>query len=248
MGTDVTGQPWFYLHPLPEAGDVADLEPEEARHATGPRRLAVGAAIVLFDGEGGVARAELAEVAPRRVRARLLDRTLLPAPRPRLHLASALPKGDRQATLLGMATQLGMNSFTPLVCERSVVRATSETPERWLRLVREACKQSRRAHLPQLAPATRPAQLALGRDAGTPIFLLHPGGASLAERLTALAGRELEAVHLLIGPEGGFSDDEIAAVQAAAGEVVQLGSGVLRTETAAVAALAVCAAILSRPA
>jgi len=246
MREDQTARPWFHLRFLPEAGDVVDLDLEEARHATGARRLSVGDRIVLFEGEGCLARAELAEIGARRVRARLLDRARVPAERPLLHLASALPKGDRQATLLGMATQLGMSSFTPLVCERSVVRARAEMPERWGRLLREACKQSRRAHLPRLAAAAEPAEIADRREPGAPLFMLHPGGAPLADRLLGLVPGRTDALHLLVGPEGGFSDDEVEGVRSQGGEVVCLGSGILRTETAAVAALAVSAAILSR--
>lgn len=240
-------EPWFYLSPLPrEPGGTVELDVHEARHARASRRLGKGDRIVLFDGEGLTAHAELLEIGRDRSRVKLLAHDRHEPPQPRLHLASALPKGDRQATLVAMATQLGMTDFTPLLCARSVATPGASAPERWLRICREACKQSRRPHLPRLWPASTPADLVESAIRGARVLLLHPTGAPASRLVTAPGPRECSEIRLLIGPEAGFVEDEVEQARANGAEPVSLGDGILRTETAALAALAIFGLLTDR--
>lgn len=231
--------PWFFAERLPADGELVALAAEEARHATAARRLALGDTLTLFDGNGGLAQAAIAGL-PTRGRGldlRVQSRIQAPLPTRRFHIAAALPKGDRAATLLDMTTQLGMTAFTPLACAHSVVVPTRA--DRWQRICIEACKQSRRAYLPQLHTSASPLaaiQTFMSAPAGsdaTCALYAHPGG-------RALAATDLTAARylLLIGPEGGFSEDEVAAMTAAGAVRIDLGAGILRVETAAVALLA----------
>lgn len=227
--------PWFYFASLAETSERLSLSGAEASHAGGARRLRAGDRVVLFDGAGTVANAEITAAATGRLELALLSRERRPAPIP-LHLACALPKGDRQATLLDTATQLGMTDFTPLVCEHSVVTPGPNSAPRWRRICLEACKQSRRAHLPRLHAARTPAEVA--REHGAQALLIaDPEGQAFAQaaRLTA------DGAMVLIGPEGGFTRQEVAAVRAAGGVPVALGACILRVETAAAALLALLA-------
>jgi 16S rRNA (uracil1498-N3)-methyltransferase len=159
--------------------------------------------------------------------------TVLPAS-PSITLAAALPKGDRQATLFSMATQLGMNRFVPLDCERSVARAGKGFASRTERTAIEACKQSRQAHLPTFDAPMSPAacvECAVQRD--ELVLIADPAGGPLA-RIDA-GGR---SIAMLIGPEGGFTENELETMQAHGALLVSLGRSILRIETAAVAALA----------
>jgi 16S rRNA (uracil1498-N3)-methyltransferase len=233
--SNVAALPWFYHpHELGEGSRVR-LDLEEARHASGARRLHGGEGVCLFDGLGHVARAEIVKIADRgrEVEVELGGVEPVAAPRPIVHLASALPKGDRQSVMLDMATQLGMTSFTPLLCERSVVKISPQASDRWRRICIEACKQSRRAHLPQIRPPVSPAQAVA--DADHPVWLAHVGGAEPAG-IVDDAGPP-EQVTILIGPEGGFTDAEADEARAAGAVPVGLGEGILRIETAAVALL-----------
>ena len=224
-------EPLFFCPSLPSPGAVFELAPEEARHATGARRLAIGDELFLFDGKGKRARARIRDV-PRRgaPRLELLTSETVPPPARRVWLASALPKGDRQAVLLDMATQLGMTDFVPLACERSVAAASAGAIARWQRILLEACKQSRRFYLPRLHPALTPAQLP--RHAAARLFVAHPGG----DTLTLAA--DASDVAAAIGPEGGFTEAEVAALVAGGAGKIGLGDGILRIETAGIAALA----------
>ena len=223
-------EPIFYCASLPAVGTSFELPPDEARHATAARRLAVGDELAVFDGEGGRGRARICELPRRGVpRLELLAADRVPPPARRVWLASALPKGDRQAAMLDMATQIGMTDFVPLVSERSVAAAGEGATARWRRIVLEACKQSGRYYLPHLHSPSTPAQLSSRMAAR--LFLAHPGGEPL--RAPALVGD----VGVAIGPEGGFTDAEVAALLAGGARKISLGDGILRIETAALAAL-----------
>ncbi len=229
--------PWFHLDPLPEAGVVL-LPKDEARHATGARRLGEGDAVVLFDGRGMLATATLLGTRDRRgdVEARI-DAIERRAPiAPRIEIATALPKGDRLSTLLDMATQVGVDHLIPLRCEWGVVKPHDETPERWHRIAIESAKQSGRAWVPTFGAPMSVAAACRGGE-GVQVLIAHPGGESIADACSAVA-RTASTIRVLIGPEGGFSDGELAAAKTAGVTRVSLSPHVLRIETAAVVAAA----------
>jgi 16S rRNA (uracil1498-N3)-methyltransferase len=230
--------PWFFVEVLPGAGSAVALDPREAKHALGARRLGAGDEVVLFDGRGGLAKAAIEAGRSRAgLAARVLELSHAAAPARAIHLAAALPKGDRSAVMLSMATQLGMKTFTPLRCARSEVEPGPGSAERWQRIMIEACKQSRRPFLPRLHRAEEPLHVLQRSD--TVALFAHPGGASIVE---ALAEREAPDVTLLVGPEGGFTQEEVRSLTDAVAVQVDLGPGILRIETAA--ALMVGAAML----
>ena len=231
-----TFPPLFYCAPLPDVvGERVTLTGDEASHALGARRLQVGGDIGLFDGQGTAARAVVTAVDRRRhtLEAKLTDRQRMPNPRPAVHLACALPKGDRAAVLLDMATQLGMVRFTPLVCTRSVVKPGANSRERLRRICLEACKQSRRFYLPEIEAPASPRELARRVPPGN-LWVAHP----TTDVPAAFIGQQTNTLTLLIGPEGGFTPQELAEVMAAGARPFSLGPAILRIETAAVAALA----------
>lgn len=224
--------PWFFHEAPPAPGERALLAGDEARHAAGSRRLGEGDRLVLFDGRGTVAETVFAASRRGEVEVEGLERRLHPPPVRRVVLASALPKGDRLSTMLNMATQLGVGAFRPLDCERGVVRPREVHEQRWRRIAIEACKQSRRPWLPAIDPPARPADLlaSLPTIEAEALFA-HPGGVPLREV------RVPDHVLLLVGPEGGFTDEEVHAAAAAGDDatLVSLGDSILRIETAAVA-------------
>ncbi len=224
--------PLFFAPDLPAVGGTFVLSGEEAQHATGARRLRDGDELWLFDGHGTLVRATqiASDKRGRTIELRIEERREDPPPSRRLHLACALPKGDRQSVLLDMATQLGMTDFTPLACERSVVASGQHSAERWARICLGACKQSRRLYLPRLHSVVTPQSL-ITEGA---VLLADPDGAPLRSAMPDAS----TSVTVVIGPEGGFTSPELQVLEAAGARRISLGSAILRIEAAAVALLA----------
>ena len=232
-------EPLFYCEHLGEAGARLTLSGDEARHALAARRLQPGEILWLFDGHGGLARASLQRVGKRgrELELRVEERQTAAAQKSVLHLACALPKGDRQNILLDMATQLGMTHFTPLLCERSVVKPGAGSAQRWQRIYLEACKQSRRLYFPTIHnPCSLQELLTRASLQKDSLWIAHP---AVSGQSLAIARQSFMDVTVLVGPEGGFTDAEIELATAAGAKRISLGSNILRIETAAVAALAV---------
>lgn len=233
-------EPLFYCPELPVTGEIATLPVAEMRHAVIVRRLRIGSPIELFDGHGNFARAHVTAMADRRgpLRAQIIERHTESRPGPAIHLASALPKSDRQAVLLDMAGQLGVHSFTPLLCDRSIVKPGDQSTARWQRILLEACKQSRRLYVPEVREAATPGLAAQqAAIAGIPVCIAHPSG-STGSRLAQRVAEYRDSVTILVGPEGGFTEGEIESACAHGARPVSLGDALLRVETAAIALIA----------
>jgi 16S rRNA (uracil1498-N3)-methyltransferase len=235
--------PTFYHHARLIEGDVVVLSPDESHHASRVRRLDVGDEVRVINGEGEAAVGEIAQTSDRdAVEVSLVNVSVEPGPAIRVEIASALPKGDRVKVMLDMLTQLGVSGFCPLDCERSETRFRESMEEKWRRLVIESCKQCGRARTPEFDARTRiPIDFARSRiDKGIPVLVCDTGGPRFAagDRLAAGA----ESVAIMIGPEGGFTGQELRDLIGEGCQLLGLPGNVLRIEAAAV-----CAAVLYIP-
>ena len=228
------------------APDEVELTGPEGRHAATVRRVRVGERVDLADGRGGRAHCTVLSLGQDAVRLRVDDRVVEPDPAPRLVLVQALAKGDRGELAVELATELGVDEVVPWQAERCIVVWTGPRGEkalgRWRSTAREAGKQSRRARHPVVTPWASTEEL-LARVAATPTLLLHE---SASEPLAGVALPASGDLLLVVGPEGGITDRELAAMTAAGGVPVRLGSSVVRTSTAGAAAVAVVSARTSR--
>lgn len=230
--------PWFHAEVIGEANDRVEFDPNEARHAGKSARLRVGDQAVLSDGQGRTARVRIDQSEKARLLGVIESIETWPRPRPALHLASALPKGDRLSTLLSMATQVGITSFTPLHCERSVTLPPDRTPERWLRIAREAAKQSQQPWRPDILKGRTPGAYAAQAMASASLVQLDPTGEPASPWLKRAIAETPSAIAVIVGPEGGFTASETAELQNQGARSLALTTGLLRIETAAVAGLA----------
>nr|WP_274635604.1 16S rRNA (uracil(1498)-N(3))-methyltransferase [Microbacterium bovistercoris] len=229
------------------AGDVLTLTGAEAHHAAVVRRVRAGEQVTLGDGRGVWLDGRCTAVDSKRVEVEVTARTDVPAPRPRLVLAQALAKGDRDELAVQAATELGVDEVIPWQAARSVSRWSAEKAvkgrARWEAIVREAAKQAHRAWVPEVAEITSTPRIA-ARAAASHVIVLEPTG---EVRLSAVAIDPAQGeVVLVVGPEGGIAADELALLADAGATIAALGDTVLRTSTAGPAALAVVSTILGR--
>ena len=221
------------------AGGVADgnitLDRDEAHHLARVRRVAIGEHVLAFDGLGNSWLCRLTESTKTgawlEVIEKRLEDTVMPGPQ--LILGTAVPKGDRFDWIVEKATELGVDRLVPLMCERSVVEPRSTKLDRLRRTVIEACKQSGRDRLMEIAePVSLEAFLAeLASDA---IGLIADRGPAILQGL-ALKNPSIACVIACIGPEGGWTDQERAMAKRLGWFPTGLGPHILRIETAAIA-------------
>jgi 16S rRNA (uracil1498-N3)-methyltransferase len=228
-------------------GDTVVLAGDEGRHAVTVRRLALGEQVHLVDGLGARVVGRVVEaVRPDRLVVSVDATEREPESVPRLTVVQAIPKGDRGELAVEVMTEIGVDEIVPWQASRCVARwRVGSSDARWQRTAQEAAKQARRARFPVIAGvATTEDVSALLAAAGAGL-VLHEGAAHpiLDEHLIGRDGEPLRDLVVVVGPEGGLSDDERAAFAAAGAVDVRLGPTVLRTSTAGVAA---AAALLSR--
>ncbi|MFA7281655.1 MAG: 16S rRNA (uracil(1498)-N(3))-methyltransferase [Sterolibacterium sp.] len=229
----------FYC-PMPlQAGCTVTLPPEAAHHALRVLRLRSGDELLVFDGQGGEYSGRVTETAPL-FRLRLTDwHDIEREASLALTLVQALPSGDKMDWVVQKAVELGVKAIQPLHAKRSVVRLSGERAEKrrshWQQVAIAACEQSGRNRVPEIAPVfDLPHYLAQPPGENETRLLLSPQ----AELRLADLPRPVGAVTLLIGPEGGFAEEEEATALAVGFRAVRMGPRVLRTETAGLAALA----------
>ncbi|MFK3738218.1 16S rRNA (uracil(1498)-N(3))-methyltransferase [Massilia sp. TN1-12] len=236
--------PRFYCpQPLPP-GAIIDL-PEPVAHHLHVVRQQAGDELVLFNGEGGQVRARLVDIGKRRASAEVLAHDAVDAELPfAVTLAQGLPEGSKMDWIVEKAVELGVTRIQPLAARRSVVKLAGERAEKrlahWEGVVVSASEQCGRNRLAGVAPVQEFGRwIAQPQDGALRILLSPRADASLAQWAQANPARD---VVLLVGPEGGFSDEEEAAAVAAGALPLSMGPRVLRTETAGLAALAILAA------
>jgi 16S rRNA (uracil1498-N3)-methyltransferase len=228
--------PRFYFPGvLPHAGEI-ELPHAVTHHALKVLRLGSGDSVVLFDGSGGEMHARLD------VRGRLavaVDGQWQEVSRESpldIVLVQALASSDKMDWVIQKAVELGATGIIPVQAARSVLRLAGERAdkklEHWRQVVIAACEQCGRNRLPFVAPVQSLAAC-LAQPSEVARWILAPGG----EPLSAIQPVP-SSIHLLVGPEGGWSDEELSLAQRAGSRTVDLGPRVLRTETAGLAALA----------
>lgn len=222
---------------------VVELPSAEARHAGQVLRLGVGDAVEIFDGTGRTARAELIEISKSRAFARIMSEAAVARVLPGIHLIVALIKGERFDWLVQKATELGAASIRPVAAARSVVKLdgkdAAKRREKWVQTSVEAAKQCGHVVLPEIHSVMLPADAFRSAPEGLRgIPSLHPKGKPIKE---FFAAEPVSDVTFAIGPEGDWTDEEMADASAAGFVPLNLGANVLRSETAALHVLSAAA-------
>ncbi len=231
--------PRFYCPQLPERKGLAELPEQAAHHAARVLRLKEGDQVTVFNGHGGEGEARVAAIGKRGVSVEITAWHAFERESPlRIMLAQAISAGEKMDFTLQKAVEMGVDAIQPLASERSVVRLAGERADKrvahWRGVVVAACEQSGRNRVPELE-SIRALLDWLPEQSGNDLRLILMPQAEIRLRdLAKPAGR----VTLLVGPEGGLSPAEAEAAQRFGFTPVRLGTRVLRTETAALAALA----------
>lgn len=231
-----------------EAGTLLAISPSDLHHIRRVLRLAAGDRVIVVDGSGLHAEALLVQVGEAGVTADV-GQALEGPVRPRVVLAAGIARRERMEFTVQKTTELGVTEIWPLAAARCVVRLDDDRAgkrgERWRRIAAEAAKQSQRTGVPIVRePMTIAGLAAEAADFDVVLVPWEEEASSapgIGEALDAACATNTSSVLLVVGPEGGFEESEVAALRAVGASAVSLGDTVLRSETAATVAVALVA-------
>jgi 16S rRNA (uracil1498-N3)-methyltransferase len=235
----------LFVEPGKLIEDVVVLADEDHRYLTRVLRLDVGETVVLFDGKSVEATARIMRIGPRALELKIEERRSVAAiERPHVTVIQALAKGDKLDLVVQKATELGAARIIPVTTARAVarldagqVRALSRVA-RWQKIAREAARQSGRLDVPEVEAVTA-LQTALSASPKEALKLILWEGARQTTLRTVLPEAPPQQIVVAVGPEGGFTIDEVEAARQVGFTPVGLGPRILRTETAALVTLAI---------
>jgi len=220
---------------------TAWLREDEARHLSQVLRLAVGDEIAIFDGAGREFRARVERIARDGADVRIIEEiAAAPEPAVRVTLGQAVLKGERMDDVVRDATMMGVSAIEPLITEHTAAHMKpGRAPERWTRIAIASAKQCRRAVLPAIGPGTAFADWLPEDRAEMRLLLLEPSAAVEGNPVSTLMGNRPATGSLLVGPEGGWSADEIDSAVRAGYIPITLGRRTLRADAVPIVALGV---------
>jgi 16S rRNA (uracil1498-N3)-methyltransferase len=229
----------LFISPIPsdtKAGSKIRIAGTEAKHAISVRRLQVGEAIAVSDGQGQKARGKVSELSKDFLELDVESIQNIERPKPQLVLVQALAKGDRDEMAVQACTELGIQTVIPWQSERSVSIWKPEKQDkhrlRWQTIATEAAKQSLRPFIPEVEKVLGTSELVERLKQFDLTLVLDPTSST---PLIDVPASGHQSIAIVVGPEGGISQQELEQFRSAGFSLVGLGSGILRTSTAGVA-------------
>lgn len=235
--------PRFFINSPLKEGETLTLKEERHHYIVRVLRLKEGETLTLFNGKGGEYQAEISALNKKTAEIQII--TYSPLNRGsslKLHLYQGMAKGDKMDLVLQKCTELGLSSFTPLISQRSIFTLKSQQLtkryERWQTILQASCEQCGRNYLPYLnQPISLEALLESFNKISYPLIFLAPSATYPLAKVITEIGQANKEIGIIIGPEGGLSPKEIAALKEQRALEAHLGERVLRTETAALSVI-----------
>lgn len=231
----------FSIHRKDIIGSTATIYGTDANHIQNVLRLSPGNAIELFDGSGIEYKAVISQMSSNKIEVTILEKTIPRTDSPmQMVIAQAFLKDRKMDRLVRQLTELGIYHFSPFIAERSIARPDmkriSKRIERWKKIAKESLKQCKRSIMPKIGPILSFEEiLKLGKNYDSRIIFWENAKMPLHNTMKDNKTQENKAL-LILGPEGGFSDNEIEKAKAAGFVIASLGPRILKADTAPIAA------------
>jgi 16S rRNA (uracil1498-N3)-methyltransferase len=231
--------PRVFVEQSLQAGQIAELDERAAHYIGQVLRMRAGRELILFNGDGNAYAANIIDAGKKQLRCQLdqaMQTTQTPSPL-KIELGIAISKGDRFDWVIQKATELGVTKISPVFSERVDVKLSGERLEKkqrhWQQIMISACEQCGRNELVDITQASPLAQWSQQAEGEVKLVLCPAQGELISQNI------QPKSLALLVGPEGGLSDQEIARCLENDFHALQLGPRILRTETAPIAAISI---------
>jgi len=226
------------------SGSTQELSGDEGHHAVKVMRLQIGEQIKIADNLGNWVSGAITEVGKKSLKINVSERGNAEHLKPELILVQAVTKSDRTKEMLELLTVAGADQIIPWQAQRCISKWQSDSTDKWLTTIKESAKQARRVKLPVLSDAVTTNQLMKLFQAEDQIIVLHESTQLNLSQFKFV--ESTQRIFIVIGPEGGISEDEIAQLTSANAVVVQMGENVLRSAHAGFAALSGIQTLIGR--
>ena len=240
----------FYVPPTDISSDTIRIRDPERHHLLNVLRLKYGDDVQIFDGGGNSYTARLEDTESLPAIASIQDHQFHPPIPPHITLFQAIPKADKMDLIVQKATEIGVDEIVPMMCERSVPKrgedAQQKQQDRWERIAIEASKQCGRPRFPKLLPPRTIGECLEQAKNCELSLLLWKNEVERKIKSVLRNHRHIKSISLFIGPEGGFSDAEVENAIGSGCLPTTFGGNTLRTETAAIVAVAIAVYELRR--
>ena len=227
----------FFVDELPTSGSY-EFSNEDAHHAIRVLRMQAGAEFMLSDGKGSWSRVKATEVSKKSMMVQVIETGFQEPLATTITVVQALPKADRAKEAIELLTEAGVDRIVPWAASRSIGKGS----DKFAITAREASKQSRRFRIPQVSDVATTAQICEAIKLSDLAIAFHESAQSkLSDQVSS---HNVQNLLLIIGPEGGLTDDELVAFQAAGAKVALMGRPILRSAHAGIAAISAVSALL----
>jgi 16S rRNA (uracil1498-N3)-methyltransferase len=226
------------------SGSTQELSGDEGHHAVKVMRLQIGEQIKIADNLGNWVSGAITEVGKKSLKINVSERGNAEHPKPELILVQAVTKSDRTKEMLELLTVAGADQIIPWQAQRCISKWKSDSSDKWLTTIKESAKQARRVKLPVLSDAVTTNQLVKLFQVDDQIIVLHESAQLNLSQFNFV--EYTKRIFIVIGPEGGISEEEIAQLTSAKAVVVRMGENVLRSAHAGFAALSGIQTLIGR--
>ena len=235
--------PLFFVDNL-SGGDSQLLDKDEAHHAIKVLRVKIGEEIMISDGSGNWVSGPIEELGKKTLLIKVSNQGQKKLNKPELVIVQAITKSDRNKEMLELITVAGVDRIIPWQSDRSISKWQSDSADKWELTIKESCKQARRVVMPKLSKSVSSKQL--GEElSSVPFSLIFHESASTNFSDVNIPS-DIQSIYLIIGPEGGITDEELLMFKGISSNIVRLGEPVLRSAHAGFAALAAIQTKLGR--
>lgn len=229
-----------------EDSNLIEIAGDEAHHAIKVLRITVGEEILISDGAGNWVRASVENIEKKSFTAKVLERGFQSEKSPRLIVVQGLPKSDRVKNAIEILVESGVDLIIPWQADRSISKWRQDSLDKWQSAAVAATKQSRRFRKPEIIDGLSLSQLLEIESENSVVLVMHESATTKLSEVVTSKFSGMSEIIIVIGPEGGISDSELAVLEGAGAHIVGLGPEVFRSAHAGGAALSAVSALIGR--
>jgi 16S rRNA (uracil1498-N3)-methyltransferase len=229
-----------------EDSNLIEVVGDEAHHAIKVLRITVGEEILVSDGAGNWVRASVENIEKKTFTARVSKRGFQPEKSPRLIVVQGLPKSDRVKDAIEILVESGVDLIIPWQADRSISKWRQDSLDKWQSAAVAATKQSRRFRKPEIIDGLSLSQLLEIESENSVFLVMHESATTKLSEVVTSKFAGMSEIIIVIGPEGGISESELAVLEGAGAHIVGLGPEVFRSAHAGGAALSAVSALIGR--